>query len=90
MQRSYQFDQELVSYRLDQVYYVSRMTLRDFRNYNKLKYQLDVQVESDRMKMLERSCNSAKSKRQLYIKESKIHAGVPDPNATEIYLQRAE
>ena len=41
LQRTYNYDQQLVTYRLNQIYYVSLGTYRDFRFDDKLKYQLD-------------------------------------------------
>jgi len=38
LQRTYNFDQQLVTYRLDQIYFVSTSTYRDFRFDEKLKF----------------------------------------------------
>ena len=54
LQRTYQFREELVSYRLNQIYYVSPYTARDFRYDGKLKYELDAKVENDTLRTLER------------------------------------
>lgn len=37
LQRTYNYDQQLVTYRLNQIYYVSMSTYRDFRFDEKLK-----------------------------------------------------
>jgi hypothetical protein len=44
----------MVSYRLHQIYFVSMSTYRDFRYDEKLKFQLDVKVEEDTLRTLER------------------------------------
>ena len=41
LQRTYNYEQQLVTYRLSQIYYVSRSTQRDFTYDNNLKIQLD-------------------------------------------------
>lgn len=41
LQRTYNYDSQLVTYRLSQIYYVSHSTMRDFRFDEKLKFQLD-------------------------------------------------
>jgi len=43
----------MVSYRLNQVYYVTPYTLRDFRDEPKFKQELDVKIENDIMRNLE-------------------------------------
>ena len=43
----------MVSYRLNQVYYVTPYTLRDFRDDPSLKKELDVKIEDDIMRNLE-------------------------------------
>ena len=67
LQRTYQFREELVSYRLSQIYYVSPHTLRDFRFDGRLKYQLDEKVERDVLQSLEKQCNMAKQRRQQFL-----------------------
>ena len=37
LQRTYNYEQQFVSYRLNQIYYVSTSTMRDFRYDEKLK-----------------------------------------------------
>ena len=41
LQRTYNYEHQLVTYRLNQIYYVSMSTMRDFRYEQKLKTQLD-------------------------------------------------
>jgi len=60
LQRTYNYEQQLVTYRLSQIYYVSMHTMKDFRYDDKLKYQLDQKVEEDTLRTLERQCNAAK------------------------------
>ena len=50
----------MATFRLNQVYYVSPYTFRDFRSDPKLKLELDVKVEDDIMRNLEAQCNGAK------------------------------
>ena len=38
LQRTYNYEQQLVSYRLNQIYYVSHSAMRDFRFDEKLKF----------------------------------------------------
>ena len=54
LQRTYQFREELVTYRLNQIYYVSPYTARDFRYDGKLKLELDAKVEQDTLRTLDR------------------------------------
>ena len=61
----------MVTYRLSQIYYVSRSTSRDFTYDNNLKVQLDQKVEEDTMRTLERQCNAAKQKMSSYLQQSK-------------------
>ena len=56
LQRTYQFREEMVTYRLNQIYYVSPYTARDFRYDVKLKVELDSKVETDTLRTLERQC----------------------------------
>ena len=64
LQRTYQFREELISFRLNQIYYVSPHTMRDFRFDGRLKFELDQKVENDILRTLERQCNTAKQRRQ--------------------------
>ena len=60
LQRTYNYENQLVSYRLSQIYFVSATTMRDFRYDERLKMQLDHKVEEDTLRTLERQCNAAK------------------------------
>ena len=60
LNRTYQYREELVSYRLNQIYYVSAYTMRDFKYDGRLKFELDRKVERDVLRTLDRQCNQAK------------------------------
>ena len=60
LSRTYQFREELVSYRLNQIYYVSAYTARDFKYDGRLKFELDQKVEKDVLRKLDRQCNQAR------------------------------
>ena len=64
LNRTYQYREELVSYRLNQIYYVSTYTMRDFKYDGRLKFELDRKVEKDVLRTLDRQCNQAKQRRQ--------------------------
>ena len=87
LQRTYNYEQQLVSYRLSQIYFVSMSTMRDFRYDERLKQQLDNKVEEDTLRTLERQCNAAKQKRQTYLSHSKRNEGQEKINE---YLLKAE
>lgn len=64
-------------------------TYRDFRYDEKLKFQLDVKVEEDTLRTLERQCNAAKQKRSAYLQQSKRTSDT-DREKSDSYLEKAE
>ena len=60
LSRTYQYREEMVSYRLNQIYYVSPYTVRDFKYDGRLKFELDQKVERDILRTLDKKCNQAK------------------------------
>lgn len=56
----------MTSYRLQQIYYVTPYTTRDFRYDSSLKQATDRYVEEEILNRLEAHCNEAKRKRQSY------------------------
>ena len=67
LQRTYNYEHQLVTHRLNQIYFVSMSTMRDFRFDDNLKLQLDRKVEDDTLRTLERQCKAAKDKRTAYL-----------------------
>ena len=60
---NYQYREQLNTFRINQPYFVTSYTLRDFKDEPRLKQELDKKVEEDILINLERSCNGAKQKR---------------------------
>jgi hypothetical protein len=53
MGQNYHFREQMVSFRLNQVYYVTPYTLRDFREEPRLKKELDIKIEEEIMHNLD-------------------------------------
>lgn len=59
-QPSYTYNEKMTSYRLQQIYYVSPYTARDFRYDSSLKQNTDRYVEEEILNRLEAHCSEAR------------------------------
>lgn len=79
----------MISYRLEQTYYVQHSTLRDFKYDPKLKIELDQKVEKDIIRRLDQTCTQNKQRRTSYLSTAKYYDG-RDSDKMEWYLKKAE
>lgn len=87
-QQNYAYPERQQSYRLQQIYFVSPYTHRDFYSSRKAKEATDKRVEADILSQIQSKCNEAKHKRQAYLSESKRNSAVAE--SYEFYLNKAE
>jgi hypothetical protein len=76
------------SYRLQQIYYVTPYTTRDFRYDNSLKLATDRYVEEEILNRLEAHCTEARRKRQSYENNSKRYN--PESHQYQELIKKAE
>lgn len=70
-ERTYTFPERIESYRLQQIYYVSPYTTRDFKIDPTLKTATDERVEQEILNRLDHHCSEAQRKRQAFLNQSK-------------------
>lgn len=87
-ERTYSFPEKTSSYRLQQIYYVSPYTLRDFKIDPKLREATDDRVETEILNRLEQHCNEAQRKRQAFLNQSKRYN--EHESMYNQYVQKAE
>jgi hypothetical protein len=87
-QQTYSYPDKMTSYRLQQIYYVTPYTTRDFRYDSSLKQATDRHVEEEILNRLDAHCNEARRKRQSYENNSKRYSS-DSPQYKEL-IKRSE